>query len=446
MNHPTDQQLLGDYVAQRSEAAFAELVRRHVDLVYSAALRMVCDAHLAEDVTQGAFVALAQNARRLAGHPVLSGWLHRTAQNLAANAVRSEVRRRAREQEAVAMNQLLAAEPQASWEAIAPRLDDALGKLNDTERDAVLLRYFERKTARDMAEILGISEDAAQKRVNRAVERLRELFLKQHTPVGANSLALLISAHAVQSAPAALMKTALAAALAKGATAGVSTLTLIKGALTVMTWKAKASIIAGAVVLLAAGTVVVTQNGLKKPAAARATAKEEIQVSVAFVTAPAADAEAILKDLAQPQAPANPSSKAFRDLIAQHPGATLLSAPGVTTLPGRQAVISVSQTVPFNGATTNIGVTLDVTPNLGSHVSNGIALKYRAELRELTQDMPPAIRLTTVGQQEQEVEFPAGKMLKMFKPKPDTVTGRTNSLLIFLTPQIVDAAGNLIRQ
>ena len=444
MNRPTDQQLLCEYAARRSDAAFAELVRRHVDLVYSAALRMVCDAHLAEDVTQGAFVALAQNARRLAGHPVLSGWLHRTAQNLAANAVRSEVRRRAREQEAVAMNHLLAAEPEASWEAIAPRLDDALGKLNETERDAVLLRYFERKTARDMAEILGISEDAAQKRVNRAIERLRELFLKQHTPVGANSLAVLMSAHAVQSAPAALMKTALAAALAKGATAGVSS--LIKGALTIMTWKTKASIVAAAIVLLAAGTVVVTQHGLKKPAAARTVAKEQISIGAAFVTAPAADAEAILKDLAQPQAPAYPSSKAFRDLIAQHPGATLLSAPGVVTLPGHQAVISVSQTIPFNGGTTNIGVTLDITPNLGSSVSNGVALKYRAELRELTQDTPSAIRLTTVGQQEQEVEFPAGKMLKIFKPIPDTVTGQTNSLLIFLTPQIIDAVGNLIRR
>ena len=436
---------MGDYAAQRSETAFAELVRRHIDLVYSAALRMVCDAHLAEDVTQGAFVALAQNARRLAGHPVLTGWLHRTAQNLAANAVRSEVRRRAREQEAVAMNQLLAAEPEASWEAIAPHLDDALGELNETERDAVLLRYFERKTARDMADILGISEDAAQKRVNRAVERLRELFLKQHTPVGVNSLAVLISAHAVQSAPAALMKTALAAALAKGATAGISTLTLIKGAWTVMTWKIKASIVAAAIVLLAAGTVVLSQDVWKKSPAVRATAKEQIQISAAFVTGPLTDGEAILKDFAGPQAPTAPSSKAFRDLIAQHPGATILSAPGVVTLPGRQAILSVTQTIPFNGGTTNIGVILDITPNLGSHVSNGIALKYRAELRELTQDTPPAIRLTAVDQ-DQEVEFAAGKMLKILTVIPDTATGRTNSLLIFLTPHIVDAVGNLIRQ
>src|SRR2546427_3984716 len=122
MNSLTDQQLLRDYVGCRSEAAFAELVRRHVDFVYSAALRMVRDAHLAEDVTQGVFVALARNARQLADRPVLSGWLHRTTQNLAANAVRSDVRRRAREQEAAAMNELFATEPEAVWERIAPQV------------------------------------------------------------------------------------------------------------------------------------------------------------------------------------------------------------------------------------------------------------------------------------------------------------------------------------
>src|SRR5213594_1737622 len=126
MDSLTDQQLLRDYTGRRSEAAFAELVRRHVDLVYSAALRMVRDAHLAEDVTQGVFVALAQNARQLRDRPVLSGWLHRTAQNLASKSVRSEVRRRAREQEAAAMNELIAPESDVSWEHIAPHLDAAL--------------------------------------------------------------------------------------------------------------------------------------------------------------------------------------------------------------------------------------------------------------------------------------------------------------------------------
>ena len=154
---------------------------------------MVRDTHLAEDVTQGVFVALAQNARQLTDHPVLSGWLHRTAQNLAANTVRSDVRRRAREQEAVAMNELLAPEPEAIWKHIAPQLDAALGELNELDRDALLLRYFERKSAREMAQTLGVSDDAAQKRVSRAVERLREFLSKRGVAIGASGLVIVIS-------------------------------------------------------------------------------------------------------------------------------------------------------------------------------------------------------------------------------------------------------------
>jgi RNA polymerase sigma factor (sigma-70 family) len=212
VNPLTDQQLLSDYAGQRTETAFAELVRRHVDFVYSAAVRMVRDAHLAEDVTQGVFVALAQNARQLTDRPVLSGWLHRTAQNLAANVVRADVRRRVREQEAAAMNELIA--PDASWEHLAPQLDAALGELAEPDRDALLLRYFERKSAQEMAQILGISDEAAQKRVTRAVERLRDYFSKRNVTIGASGLAVLISANAVQSAPVGLAAAISAAALA----------------------------------------------------------------------------------------------------------------------------------------------------------------------------------------------------------------------------------------
>ena len=127
MNDQTDSQLLRAFAERDSQAAFTELVRRHVDLVYSAARRMVCDSHLAEDVTQGTFIALAKNAAQLTTRPVLSGWLHRTTQNIAAQAVRTDVRRRAREQEAAAMNELLATESDANWENIAPHLDAGLG-------------------------------------------------------------------------------------------------------------------------------------------------------------------------------------------------------------------------------------------------------------------------------------------------------------------------------
>ena len=227
VNRLTDQQLLREYSERRSEPAFAELVRRYVDLVYSAAVRMVCDAHLAEDVTQSVFVALAGNATQLTERAVLSGWLHRTAQNLAANVVGSEVRRRNREQESVAMNELLSTESDVCWQAIAPHLDAALGTLADADRDALLLRYFEKKSAAEMAGILGISDEAAQKRVNRAVERLRELFSKRKVTIGAGSAALLISVNSVHAAPIGLAPT-ISTAVLSGSGITASTITLTK--------------------------------------------------------------------------------------------------------------------------------------------------------------------------------------------------------------------------
>src|SRR5215813_14381 len=131
MSERTDSQLLRDYAETGSEAAFGELARRHVDLVFSAAQRVVCDSHLAEDVTQAVFVALAKNAAQLTDRPALSGWLHRTAQNIAAQTVRTDVRRRAREQEAAAMNELLSSECDAPWDQLAPQLDAALNDLSE---------------------------------------------------------------------------------------------------------------------------------------------------------------------------------------------------------------------------------------------------------------------------------------------------------------------------
>jgi RNA polymerase sigma factor (sigma-70 family) len=209
VNAQSDIQLLCSYVERRSEAAFAELVNRHIDFVHSAAFRMVNDPHLAKDVTQGVFIALAKDAGKLTNHPVLSGWLHITTRNIAANAIRSEVRRRTREKEAAVMNE--ERETEASWEEIAPHLDAALAELTEPDRDAVLLRYFENKPAQEMAAILGISAEAAQKRVNRAVEKLRGNFAKRGVTAGMAGLAGVISVNAVQAAPAGLAAASLAA-------------------------------------------------------------------------------------------------------------------------------------------------------------------------------------------------------------------------------------------
>lgn len=223
MNELTDQQLLCAYAENRSDTAFAEVVQRHVDLVYSAALRMVCDAHAAKDVTQGVFVLLAEQARQLSDRPTLAGWLHCTARNLAAKTVRSDVRRRAREQEAAVMNELLSAAPDTNWEDIAPHLDEGLGELNELDREALLLRYFKNQDLRTVGTVLGISDDAAQKRVSRAVDRLREFFSKRGVTIGASGLVVVISAHAVQAAPIGLA-TAISAAAGAGV---VTTSTLV---------------------------------------------------------------------------------------------------------------------------------------------------------------------------------------------------------------------------
>lgn len=247
-----------EYAEHHSEAAFAELVRRHVDLIYSAALRVVGDSHLAKDVTQGVFVALAGNSRRLMDRPVLSGWLHRTAQNIAAKTVRTEVRRRGREKEAAAMNELTATPFDGVWKDVAPCLDAALEELTEPDRDAVLLRYFERKSAQEMAAILGISNEAAQKRVNRAVERLRESLAKRGVTVAASGLGIAISANAVQCAPAGLA--AIVAIGAARTSAVIGTTKTI--ALTLLQ---KAAVTAAVAAVAGAGVYEVRQNLAPRP-------------------------------------------------------------------------------------------------------------------------------------------------------------------------------------
>ncbi|RYD66365.1 MAG: sigma-70 family RNA polymerase sigma factor, partial [Verrucomicrobiaceae bacterium] len=142
MNALTDQQLLREYAASRSDSAFRELVRRHIDLVHSAARRMVLDSHTAEDVTQAVFTALSKDARKVSSHPVLAGWLHKTTRHLSTNVIRADARRRVREQQAIAMNEQAAPESESAplWADLASHLDAVLGELNDSDRDAVILR------------------------------------------------------------------------------------------------------------------------------------------------------------------------------------------------------------------------------------------------------------------------------------------------------------------
>jgi RNA polymerase sigma factor (sigma-70 family) len=218
MNGQTDSELLQAYAGRRSEAAFTELVRRHVDFVYSAARRMVRDSGLAEDVTQGVFLALARNAGQLSNRSALSGWLHRTAHNIASQTIRTDVRRRTREQMALSMNESFATESEPPWEQIAPFLDGAVNGLREPEREAILLRYFEQKSAREMAQILGTSEQAAHKRVSRAIERLRQILAGQGVSADSGGMLRAICVNAVQAAPPGLTSAISSAVATAGAT------------------------------------------------------------------------------------------------------------------------------------------------------------------------------------------------------------------------------------
>ena len=161
-----DQQLLRRYVADGSEAAFGELVVRYVNLVYSTALRRAGgDSHLAQDVSQLVFTDLARKARSLSKDVVLAGWLHKATQYATTQMLRSEHRRQRREQEAVAMNELKS-ESTPDWEQIRPLLDEALDRLNQTDRDALLLRFFEQRSLAEVGCALGANEEAARKRVS----------------------------------------------------------------------------------------------------------------------------------------------------------------------------------------------------------------------------------------------------------------------------------------
>ncbi len=264
----SDLELLEQYARNRSQDAFTEIVRRHVNLVYSAALRQVRSPQLAEEIAQSVFADLARAAGKFSGTgipPVSSftPWLYAVTRRTAIDAIRKESRRQLREQIAMEMNEMNATAN--DWMQIEPLLDDAMAALHETDRSAILLRYFENKNLREVGEALGTSDDAAQKRVSRAVECLREFFSKRNVTIGASGLAVVISANAVQAAPIGLAKVVATVAIANGAAAGGSTLTLAKGALKIMAWtQAKTAMVVGVGVLLAAGTTVVTVKKTKE--------------------------------------------------------------------------------------------------------------------------------------------------------------------------------------
>jgi RNA polymerase sigma factor (sigma-70 family) len=267
-----DMALLREYAQSNSEEAFAALVSRYVNLVYSVALRQVRDPHLAEEITQAVFIILARKAKSLHAKTVLAGWFCRTARYASANALKIQRRRQHSEQEAHMQSVLYESESDRlrqsgaeadAWVQIAPLLETALAHLGETDHNAVVLRFFEGRSFIEIGAALGASEDAAKKRVNRAVEKLRKFFTKRGIALSAAVIAAAVSTNSVQAAPLALAKSVTAVAIAKGSTASALTLTLAKGTMKTMTWiKIKFALGVGVAALLAgvATTVAISQT------------------------------------------------------------------------------------------------------------------------------------------------------------------------------------------
>ena len=226
-----DAQLLRDYAEGGSEAGFHELVARHLDLVYGTALRITDgNVHLAEDVAQQVFTDLARDAKSVLGRFVLGGWLYRHSCFVATKMMRSERRRQAREQAAATMNfQDAQSQEDALWRQLAPVLDQAMSKLNRADRDAIVLRFFQNKDLRQVGVLIGVSDDTAQKRVSRALEKLRQLLRQQGITSSSTVLVTVLTGYTASAAPASLAAGLSSAALASAATGSTTlTLTLLK--------------------------------------------------------------------------------------------------------------------------------------------------------------------------------------------------------------------------
>jgi RNA polymerase sigma factor (sigma-70 family) len=245
-----DMTLVQTYAAEQSEAAFATIVSRHVGLVHSAALRQLRDEHLAQDVTQAVFVILARKAASLPPETVLSGWLYRTALFACADVRRREMRRQQREQEAFmeASIESHTSDTQTVWNKLAPILEENMARLRDRDRDALVLRFFENKSIKEIATTLGLEECTAQKRVQRALEKLRSSFARRGITFSAALISSAIAANSVNAAPATVNALASAAA-ARNATEPTNL--IIRGVFKAMLWaKLKFAVSMGAAALV----------------------------------------------------------------------------------------------------------------------------------------------------------------------------------------------------
>lgn len=202
-------ELLDRYTKERAESAFAELVKGHIDLVYSTALRHVRSPHLAQEVAQSVFIDLARQCGQIKAGTPLVAWLHLVARRTAMDMLRKESRRRSYERSAADIMSICTDESDSSpsWKEIEPLIDQAVESLKPIDRAAVLLRFFEDKSFQDVAAIIGSTDDAAQKRVSRALEQLRQFLTRRGVVLTAAGLSSRLETNAIHAAPTSLAPT-----------------------------------------------------------------------------------------------------------------------------------------------------------------------------------------------------------------------------------------------
>jgi RNA polymerase sigma factor (sigma-70 family) len=304
----TDSELLRQYAQEHAEAAFTEVVHRYVAVAYSVALRLAGgDRQLAEDAAQGMFTEMARQAATLASRETLAGWVHITTRNCAINLVRKERRRRSRELEAHTMQIDSFDEKTINWEQMRPLLDEAVAQLGERDAGIVVSRFFQEKSHKEIGQAFGLSEEAARKRIDRAVEKLRTYFTRRGITVSAGLLGEIITAHGAHAAPAMLADNLAATALAQAATAPTGLILTLK---TILTMSTTTKVIIAAVAAIAAVATyhsLATTSPAGEPAASSAgpVAAKAVQPRVALPTS--APAPAASSMVAAPSAAATPT-------------------------------------------------------------------------------------------------------------------------------------------
>jgi len=356
-----DTELLRRYADDGSEAAFAELVSRHVGLVYAAALRQVGGAaHRAQDVAQTVFVALAQQAAPLSRRTEIVGWLYTSTHHVAAKLKRTEQRRAQREQAAHAMNEINADNRAAAdWDRLRPVLDAAMHGLSDADREAILLRYFQNRRLAEIGQRLGLSEDAARMRVERALDKLQALLGRRGITSTTAALGVALANPALAVAPAGLAATITGAALAgvavgAGAGGAVATATIFMNAKTTLIT---------VVAALAIGFSIYEFNMLRREREAAAAMRAELQTMQQRAAAADRQSVALRSELE--------AARAAKSVLGFKP--TLAGAPAQAPAPAVTAPANRSGEDFYLGSMTREQARI----NKGKNLDTALATLYR---------------------------------------------------------------------